>query len=92
MMTFKLHDTTQLELYRTNVEISMANKVNSGYLIKSKVRPHFIFDGLSYTWENFKVRRWEKIKIKIEPEPKLCKIVSLLHLLFPSNTSQSGWK
>ena len=47
MMTFKLHDMTQLELYRTNVEISMDNKVNSCYLIKSKVRPHFFISWIT---------------------------------------------
>ena len=31
-----------------------------------------------YTWENFKVWQSEKKnKIKIEPEPKLCKIIKL---------------
>ena len=34
----------------------------------------FLFVGLCYTWDNFEMQRSGK---KIEPEPKLCKIVKL---------------
>ena len=34
----------------------------------------------------------KKIKIKIDPEPILCKIIELLQVLFLSNVYLPGWK
>ena len=56
------------------------------------IRPHFSFVRFRYTWKNFKVRLSEKIKIKIEPEPKLCEIIKILQTSFLSNVCRSDWR
>ena len=49
-------------------------------------RPYFLFVGLRYTDQNFKVRRSEKNKIKTELQPKTYKVIRMSETLFPPMT------